>query len=141
MTLLVSTNLDSLKRLTWASNSARILKSSTLLFSCLICHKVDRKEPMNHTIGKFSSSEDSKLILNISAWEMLGINFLITWRRKSPVPWLLLHSKNARSKVSTTCSSLLQSEQNGDWFGKILEILPLVGRIWLRSLKSAEVWT
>ena len=83
---MVSTNLDSLKRFTLASNSALILKSSTLLLSFLNCHRVDRKDPVNHTTGKFRSSEESKLSLSTSAWVVLGKYLLMPWRRKFPVP-------------------------------------------------------
>ena len=132
-------SLDSLSSLTLASNSALILKRSTLFFSVLNCQRLDRKVAVHQTIGKSSSSSTSKLSLRTSCGVILGTYFWRPWRRTFPVPWLLGHSNKAWLKLSTTGFSARQWLQWGEWFGRILAILSAVGRIWWRSLNKKLV--
>ena len=52
-------SLDSLRSLQLASSSDLIFMSSTLFFSTLSCHRVEKKAPVIQTMANFSSSSDS----------------------------------------------------------------------------------
>ena len=135
----VRVNLDSLRRLTWASRSVLILMSSTLFLSALNCQRLDRKVAVHHARGKSRSSAELKLSVRTSAWVILGTYLWRPCRRAVPVPWLLVHSNRAWLRVSTTWSSALQWVQCGEWLGRILATLSAVGRIWWRSLNKKLV--
>ena len=72
----MTSSLDSLNILQFASISDRILNSSTVFFSVLNFQSEERKVAAHHTSGNMSSSSELKFKVRMSLAVKVGINCL-----------------------------------------------------------------
>ena len=136
---LSTARLDSLKSLQFDSMSDLILMSWMDFFATLSCQREKRNCPMLQVIENLRSSVELNSRVRIWAGVSVGIRFLRPAKRTAPASWLSLQSNMACCRVSMAGPESLHLVQVGVWFGRILDTLSPVGRIWCRSLNRKVV--